>query len=110
MKERLMKGIISILITKELVEGPLHGYALEKRIEEKTGIDLPTGMIYVILKSLEKKGCIKKEEIIGESKKIVKKYSITDTGRDFLFSHKNQLIKMKEIIDDILKTIEKEKP
>lgn len=105
-KERMMKGIISLLIMNELKQGPLHGYAIEKRINDKTGFHLPPGMIYVMLKSLEKKGCVRGQEKKGDSGRIVKIYHITERGIDFLTSHREQLLKMKEIIDDILKGME----
>lgn len=102
----MLKGIISILITDELLKGPLHGYAIEKKISEKIEGKLPPGMIYVILKSLEKKGCVRKEETKSETGRSIKIYYITDQGKDFLFKHKNQLKIMKNIIDYILNDME----
>ncbi len=108
MKERskMMKGLISILILKELYTSPLHGYAIEKRISDKIGGDLPPGMIYVILKSLERKGCVQPEERQGEHGKNIKIYHITDHGKEFLFSHRKQLLIMKRLMDEILETME----
>ncbi len=108
-REKMLKGIISILIVKELIDGPKHGYAIEKKISEKIEGRLPPGMIYVILKSLEKKGCVRKEEKVGEYGRTIKIYYITDHGKEFLFNHMNQLRIMKKLIDEILNKIEEEK-
>ncbi|MDP8011516.1 MAG: PadR family transcriptional regulator [Thermoplasmata archaeon] len=105
-REKMLKGIISILIIKELLDGPLHGYAIEKKISDKIEGKLPPGMIYVILKSLEKKGCVRKEEKLSDTSRNVKIYYITDHGKDFLISHEKQLKIMKKLIDDILGSIE----
>ncbi|MGB9814757.1 MAG: PadR family transcriptional regulator [Thermoplasmata archaeon] len=107
-RSRMMKGLISILILKELYTSPLHGYAIQRRISEKIGNDLPPGMIYVILKSLERKGCIESQEGRGEHGKNIKIYHITEHGRDFLLSHRDQLSTMRVLIDDILQTIGKD--
>ncbi|MGC8580784.1 MAG: PadR family transcriptional regulator [Thermoplasmata archaeon] len=106
-REKMLKGIISILITKELlVDGPLHGYAIEKKISEKLEGRMPPGMIYVILKSLERKGCIRNEDSKSETGRAIKIYYITEKGKDFLINHKNQLKIMKKLIDDIIPHIE----
>lgn len=105
-REKMLKGIISILIVKELLDGPMHGYAIEKKISEMIEGRLPPGMIYVILKSLEKKGCVRKEEKVGESGRNIKIYYITDHGKEFLLSHQNQLRIMRRLIDNILSKIE----
>ncbi|MGC8609906.1 MAG: PadR family transcriptional regulator [Thermoplasmata archaeon] len=101
-KERLLKGIISILILDELMDGPKHGYAIEKDISEKLGHKLPPGMIYVMLKTLESKGCIKFEDSIGKTGRNVKIYYITDEGKDLLKNHVEQLEKLKIILDNII--------
>ncbi|MGC8663784.1 MAG: PadR family transcriptional regulator [Thermoplasmata archaeon] len=105
-KEKMLKGIISILIVKELLNGPLHGYAIEKKISDKIEGRLAPGMIYVILKSLEKKGCVRKEEKLSETGRNIKIYYITDHGKDFLLNHKNQLEIMRKLINDILSSVE----
>ena len=105
-KSKMMRGLISILVLKELQNGPLHGYAIEKKISEEIETKMPPGMVYVILKSLERKGCIRSEESISTRGKNIKIYKITNHGMEFLFSHRNQLIIMRKLIDEILNFID----
>lgn len=65
-----------------LNESPKHGYELEQVIQERQmrhWTEIGFSSIYHILKCLEKKGLLKKEEM--QSKKV---YSITKKGRDEL--------------------------
>ncbi|MGC8584674.1 MAG: PadR family transcriptional regulator [Thermoplasmata archaeon] len=104
-KERMLKGIISILILDELIDSPLHGYAIEKSISEKLGKKLPPGMIYVMLKTLEIKGCIESEETKGKTGRNVKIYHITDSGKNLLKEHLEQLEKLKDLLDEIIERV-----
>ncbi|BFH72096.1 hypothetical protein SJAV_00400 [Sulfurisphaera javensis] len=107
--EIILKGIITLLILKSLDEEPKHGYELEKIIKEKLNYELPEGSIYVILKNMTRKGLIV-PRIEKNNKGIeVKKYFITEKGKEFLKYHEEPLIAVKKVIDELIEYIQKRK-
>lgn len=107
MTEIILKGIITLLILKLLDENPRHGYELEKIIEEKLNYKLPEGSIYVILKNMTNKDLIV-PKVEKNSKGIeIKKYYITEKGKEFLIWHKEPLIAVKRVIDELIDYINK---
>jgi PadR family transcriptional regulator PadR len=76
-------GMLVILILQTLhTMGPLHGYAIARRIEQVAG-DLPRlsqGSIYPALIRLEQQEWIRAEWGVSETKRKVKFYSLTRAG------------------------------
>jgi DNA-binding PadR family transcriptional regulator len=77
------KGELKYLILKSLIEEPLHGYSLMKKIEKNSmGLWKPkAGSLYPALSSLKNDGLIeiKHEEYKGRRRKI---YKITKAGKE----------------------------
>ncbi|WP_342764615.1 PadR family transcriptional regulator [Thermococcus sp.] len=91
------KGRLKLLILHLLEEGPHHGYGIMAELESRYGIPSPsTGSIYPILSSLKKQSLI---EVVREDKREKKLYQITDKGREYLKSH-------KEEVEETIKMIE----
>ena len=77
-------GTMDLLILKSLqTMGPLHGYALARRIEQVFGDSrqLSQGSIYPALVRLQQEGWIAAEWGISETNRKVKFYSLTRAGR-----------------------------
>ena len=77
-------GTLDLLILKTLeTMGPLHGYAIARRIEQVSGrtLQLSQGSVYPALIRLEQEGWIRTEWGISETNRKVKFYSLTRTGR-----------------------------
>ena len=77
-------GTLDLLILKTLdTMGPLHGYAIARRIERVAGgsLRLSQGAVYPALIRLEQEGWIGTEWGISETNRKVKFYSLTRTGR-----------------------------
>ncbi len=71
------KGMLKSFIINMLDDGPLHGYALMKKIRLSTGFWKPSpGIIYPTLALLEKEGMVSKHR---EGNKVV--YSLTPAGK-----------------------------
>lgn len=71
------KGMLKSFLINMLDGGPLHGYALMKKIETSTGFWKPSpGVIYPTLGLLEKEGMVRKRR---EGKRVV--YSLTPAGK-----------------------------
>lgn len=103
-KEQILKGIITLLIMRFLVDKPMYGYSLQLAISEKIGRDMPQGTIYVLLKSLEKRGLIELCETQVERDR--KLYSITQEGRKFLLNHETPLLIASGLMGELIEFIQ----
>ena len=77
-------GTLDLLILKTLeAMGPLHGYALARRIEQVAGesLQLSQGSIYPALIRLQQEGWVATEWGISETNRKVKFLSLTKAGR-----------------------------
>jgi transcriptional regulator len=77
-------GTLDLMVLKTLASmGPLHGYAVARRIEQvvEDGLALNQGTIYPALLRLEQKGWIKSAWGMSENNRRARFYSITATGR-----------------------------
>ncbi len=102
----LIRGIVSLLILDILLESELYGYAIRKKLLEEINEPIPNGYIYVILKHLERKDCVR-SRLKKSNKRTVRLYTITENGKRLLFEHKNFLEKMTIISKKILTDIER---
>lgn len=103
-KEQILRGTITLLILRLLSDEPMHGYSLKKAISEKIKREMPQGTIYVLLKSLEKRGLITLLETNIERER--KPYTITRVGRNFLLWHLEPLYIARDVIDEVIGYIE----
>src|SRR3984885_15987014 len=71
------------LILSSLAEGPKHGYALTKDVEEFAGVRLAPGTLYEALARLESQGLI--EALAPEDRK--RPYRLTAAGATALQAH-----------------------
>ena len=77
-------GTLDLFILKTLeTMGPLHGYAISRRIEQVSGqtLQLSQGSVYPALIRLEQDGWISTEWGLSETNRKVKFYSLTKSGR-----------------------------
>ncbi|WP_326950095.1 PadR family transcriptional regulator [Amycolatopsis sp. NBC_01307] len=75
-----MPNDAQILVLYALTDGPLHGYAINTAIDDRTGERLGPGSLYGALARLEAKGLI--EALDGEGRQ--RPVQITDQGRTVL--------------------------
>ncbi len=84
-KSDLLQGTLDLMVLKILeTMGPLHGYAIARRIEQVSGhtLSLNQGTIYPALLRLLQRGWIKAEWGISEKNRRAKYYSLTTDGRN----------------------------
>ena len=77
-------GTLDLIVLKTLAAmGPLHGYAVARRIEQVAagGLALNQGTIYPALLRLEQRGWIRSAWGISENNRRARFYSITAAGR-----------------------------
>ena len=79
----LLPGTLDVLILKSVSLGPLHGYAVLRRIEQITqgALLVEQGALYPALYRLEHQGLLTTEWGTSENNRRAKYYSLTPAGR-----------------------------
>jgi len=79
----LLQGTLDLLILKTLSRGPLHGWAVAKRIQQLSDdvLSVQQGSLYPALHRLEQQGWITAEWKDTEFGRSAKVYSLTREGR-----------------------------
>jgi len=83
-KAELLQGTLDLLVLKTVdTLGPLHGWAIAKRIEQVAEelLELKYGTLYPALMRLELNGWISSEWGTSENNRRARFYSITKQGR-----------------------------
>jgi DNA-binding PadR family transcriptional regulator len=83
-----------------LHDGPLHGYAIAKRVQEQSDgqVRLATGTLYGVLERLQEGGLVAAgaEEIVdGRARRA---YALTEVGREALFAEAARLRAASELV------------
>lgn len=85
--DHLLRGTLELLLLEALSAGPLHGYAIARRIESATGdaLAVEEGSLYPALHRLEARGSVTAKWSTGpNSRRRVRVYALTEAGRDQL--------------------------
>ena len=79
----LIQGTLDLLILKTLVNGPRHGWAIGRRIQEVSGdvLQITQGSLYPALHRLEQQGWLKARWITTETGREAKAYELSAAGR-----------------------------
>jgi len=82
-KAELLQGTLDLLILKTLSAGPLHGYSIAQRIQQRSKdvLVVEEGSLYPCLYRMEEKGWIAAEWGKSENNRRAKYYSLTRAGR-----------------------------
>lgn len=82
-KAELLQGTLDLLILKTLAPGPLHGYAIAQRIQQRSEdlLVVEEGSLYPCLYRMENKGWVSAEWGKSENNRRAKYYSLTRAGR-----------------------------
>lgn len=85
-QNELLHGTLDVLILKALLDEPLHGYEIVRRVTSSTGgaVAIEDGSLYPALYRLEKKGQIKGEWGVSEAGRRARFYKLTAAGRKAL--------------------------
>ena len=80
---QLLPGTLYMLILRTLSAGPLHGYAISRRIRQCSAevLDVEEGSLYPALHRLERRGWIKARWAESETGRQAKFYALTTAGR-----------------------------
>jgi transcriptional regulator len=80
---QLLPGTLYLLVLRTLSNGPLHGYAIARRIRDASdnGLDIQDGSLYPALNRMLVKGWVAAEWGISENNRRARFYRLTRDGR-----------------------------
>jgi transcriptional regulator len=79
----LLQGTLDLLILKSLQVGPLHGWAISRRIQQMSSevLVVNQGSLYPALYRLEDRGWIAARAALSEEGRRIRVYRLTAAGR-----------------------------
>jgi len=98
----LLPGTLYLLILRTLRAGPLHGYAIAKRIRDASeqGLEIEDGSLYPALNRMLIKGWLTSEWGISENNRKARFYRLTAEG-------KKQLARETESFEHLVTSIQR---
>jgi len=102
----LLPGTLYLLILKILARGPLHGYAIARRIKDSSedALEIEEGSLYPALNRMLVKGWLTAEWGVSENNRKARFYSLTPEGRKQLEHESRQFDKLIEAIQLVMRT------
>jgi transcriptional regulator len=102
----LLPGTLYMLILRTLAAGPLHGYAIAKRVKEasREGIAIEDGSLYPALNRMMVKGWLKAEWGVSENNRKARFYRLTPEGRKQLEQEAAEFDRMVRAIQLVMRT------
>lgn len=81
-----VRGALDLLVLGVLEGGPLHGYAIARRIEERSGAELQIeeGSLYPALYRMEERGWLRASWGRNDNNRRVRVYELTGQGAERL--------------------------
>ena len=103
---QLLPGTLFMLILRSLARGPLHGYAIAKRIKESSdnGLQIEDGSLYPALNRMLVKGWVVAEWGISENNRKARFYRLTREGRKQLETEEQEFDKLVRAIQLVMRT------
>lgn len=95
-----------MMILRTLNPGPLHGYAIARRISDwsKGGLQIEDGSLYPALNRMLQKGWLQAEWGVTENKRRARFYRLTTAGRKQLEAESAAFNKMIRAIQLVMRT------
>ena len=103
MTQELLPGTLYMMVLRTLAGGPLHGYAIARRIKEASrgGLEIEDGSLYPALNRMLVKGWLKAEWGTSENNRRARFYRLTPQGQKQLQQETtefDQLIKSIQLV------------
>jgi len=95
-----------MLILRSLARGPLHGYAIARRIKDSSenGLQIEDGSLYPALNRMLVKGWVSAEWGISENNRRARFYQLTREGRKQLEAEEQEFEKLVRAIQLVMRT------
>ena len=102
----LLPGTLYLLILRTLSRGPLHGYAIARRIKDASldGLQIEDGSLYPSLNRMLVKGWLASEWGISENNRRARFYRLTAAGRKQLKKEAGEFDRLVHAIQLVLRT------
>jgi transcriptional regulator len=102
----LLPGTLFLLILRTLSRGPLHGYAIAKRIKEASGegLQIEDGSLYPALNRMLVKGWLTSEWGVSENNRKARFYRLTPEGRQQLEKEADEFDRLVRAIQLVMRT------
>jgi PadR family transcriptional regulator, regulatory protein PadR len=102
----LLPGTLYMLILRTLARGPLHGYAIARRIKATSDetLEIEEGSLYPALNRMLVKGWLSAEWGISENNRKARFYKLTPEGRKQLERESKQFDRLIEAIQLVMRT------
>jgi transcriptional regulator len=102
----LLPGTLYMLILRTLARGPLHGYAIARRIKESSeaALEIEEGSLYPALNRMLVKGWLTAEWGLSDNHRKARFYSLTPAGRKQLEQETRQFDRLIEAIQLVMRT------
>lgn len=103
----LLPGTLYLLVLRTLAAGPLHGYAIAKRIKDASGafLTVEEGSLYPALNRMLVKGWLSAEWGLSESNRKARFYTLTPLGRTQLEQEDAEFRRMVRAIELVLDNV-----
>jgi len=103
---QLLPGTLYLLILRTLAAGPLHGYAIARRIKERSVhvLDVEEGSLYPALNRMLLKGWLRAEWGTSETNRKARFYRLTKEGQQQLAAEAIEFNKLVNAIQLVMKT------
>src|SRR6266853_4526154 len=103
----LLPGTLFLLILRTLSRGPLHGYAIARRIKDSSAdaLRIEDGSLYPALNRLLVKGWLAAEWGISENNRKARFYRLTTEGRKQLNSEAKDFDNLVRAIQLVMRTV-----
>jgi PadR family transcriptional regulator, regulatory protein PadR len=102
----LLPGTLYMLVLRALARGPLHGYAIARRIKDSSSsaLEIEDGSLYPALNRMLVKGWLKAEWGVSENNRRARFYTLTADGRKQLERETKQFEKLVMAIQRVMRT------
>ncbi len=104
---QLLPGTLYLLVLRTLSNGPMHGYAIARRIRNASanGLDIQDGSLYPALNRMLVKGWVAAEWGISENNRRARFYRLTRDGRKQLESESREFETLVRNIQLVMRTV-----
>ena len=104
---QLLPGTLYLLVLRTLSNGPMHGYAIARRIRDASanGLDIQDGSLYPALNRMLVKGWLAAEWGISENNRRARFYRLTRDGRKQLESETREFETLVRNIQLVMRTV-----
>jgi PadR family transcriptional regulator len=103
---QLLPGTLYLLVLRTLANGPMHGYAIARRIREASanGLDIQDGSLYPALNRMLVKGWLAAEWGVSDNNRRARFYRLTRDGRKQLEAETREFEALVRHIQLVMRT------